>query len=68
MKFPGETEGGHGGADQKMMRAFVDCIVNNTKPPDDVELGIKMSLPGIIAHESAKNGGKPLNVPQYDEL
>ena len=54
---------GHGGADAKMMRAFVDCILNDTKPPLDIDLGIAMSIPGIYAHESAIQGGMPIEIP-----
>ena len=54
---------GHGGADAKMMRAFVDCIINDTKPPLDIDLGIAMSIPGIYAHESALQGGMPIEIP-----
>ena len=57
---------GHGGADPKMMRAFIKCIIDDTKPPVDVDLGIRMSIPGIIAHESAVQGGVPLEIPQID--
>lgn len=63
-KFPGEENSGHGGADSKMMRAFIDCIVNDTKPPIDVDMAIRISLPGIIAQESAAQGGMTLEIPK----
>ena len=66
LKYPGEAAGGHGGADQKMMRAFIDCIINDTEPPINVDLGIQMSLPGILAHESAMQGGIPIEIPDID--
>jgi predicted dehydrogenase len=55
---------GHGGVDAKMIRAFIKCIIDDTDPPIDVEMGIRISLPGIIAAESAKLGGKLLEIPQ----
>ena len=55
---------GHGGADGTMMRDFIRCIIEDTKPPIDVEIGIRMSLPGIIANESAKRGGELMEIPQ----
>ena len=64
LKFPGEEDSGHGGADSKMMRDFIRCIIEDTKPPIDVDLGIRMSLPGIIAHESALQGGALLEIPE----
>lgn len=64
LAFPGEDDGIHGGADKKMMRAFIKCIIEDTKPPIDVDLGISMTIPGIIAHESAVNGGKVMKIPK----
>ena len=64
LKFEGEEDSGHGGADKKMMMAFIDCIMNDKKPPIDVDLGIRMSIPGIIAHESSLNGGSAMEIPQ----
>lgn len=39
-------------------------IIVDTDPPIDIDMGIKMSLPGIIANESARLGGKLLEIPQ----
>lgn len=59
----GATDG-HGGADTLMLRDFIRCIVEDTKPPIDVDMGIRISLPGIIANESAKQGGVLLPIPE----
>ena len=56
--------GGHGGGDYYMMKAFVDCILNDEKPPIDVDLGIRISIPGIFAHESTKRGGVPVKIEE----
>ena len=64
----GNTGEMHGGADGKMMRDFIKCIINDTEPPITVEDGIRMSLPGIIAHKSAQAGGSLLPIPDVDEL
>ena len=55
---------GHGGVDAKMIRDFISCIINDTPPPIDVEMGIRISLPGIIAAESARRGGELLAIPK----
>ena len=47
-----------------MMQAFIKCIIEDTKPPVDIDLGIRMTLPGIIAAESAKKGGELMEIPQ----
>ena len=64
LSVPNEASGGHGGADLKMMQAFIKCIIEDTKPPVDIDLGIRMTIPGIIAAESAKNGGQLMEIPE----
>ena len=49
--------GGHGGADFSALEAFADAILNGKKSPCTVEKGLAMTLPGIFAAESAKEGG-----------
>ncbi|MBO5110454.1 MAG: Gfo/Idh/MocA family oxidoreductase [Clostridia bacterium] len=55
---------GHGGVDSRMMRDFIRCILEDTDPPIDVEMGIRISLPGILANESAKRGGELIEIPE----
>ena len=55
---------GHGGVDARMIRDFIKCIIEDTNPPIDVDMGIRISLPGIIANESAKLGGALLEIPK----
>jgi predicted dehydrogenase len=62
--YEGEDSSGHGGADGKMVKAFINCLVEGKKPELDVEFAINMSLPGILAHESAVQGGVPIEIPQ----
>lgn len=59
---------GHGGVDAKMIREFIKCIIDDTDPPIDVDMGIRISLPGIIANESAKRGGELLEIPKLYEV
>jgi hypothetical protein len=51
-----------------MMRAFIDSIHNDTKPPIDVDLAINMSICGILAQKSAENGGSAVDIPSAEEL
>jgi len=62
--FAGEPTDGHGGADRKMLLDFARCILEDTPSPLDVDFAIRISLPGIIAHESAVLGGTALEIPQ----
>ncbi len=70
MQYPMEKQdkGGHGGADAKMVKAFIECIQNDTPSPIDVDLGIRMSLPGIYAAESADNGSALLQIPDPEDF
>lgn len=68
LSFPGEQNGGHGGADRKMVMAFINCILNDTPSPIDVDMGIRMSLPGIFANESCEKGGMPVEIPDISNL
>ena len=49
--------GGHGGADFIMLEDFADAIINNKPSPVSIEAGLAMTLPGIYAAESAREGG-----------
>lgn len=60
-----DAKGGHGGADKKMLADFILCVAEGRKPILDVDFGINMSLPGILAHESAVQGGVPMEIPQF---
>ncbi len=64
LKFPGETDGHHGGADLKMMQAFIKSVIEDTPVPVNVDLGIRMTVPGIIAAESAAKGGALMEIPE----
>lgn len=55
---------GHGECDFLMGNDFIDCILENRRPFLDAEFGIRMSLPGILAHESAVKGGMPIEIPE----
>lgn len=47
-----------------MMDAFIKCIIEDTKSPIDVDMGINMAIPGVIADESSKQGGALLEIPE----
>ena len=66
--YPGASQEGHGGCDPKLMEAFINCIIDDTKPPLDIEFGINIAIPGILAEESAKNGGKTIKMPDMSEF
>lgn len=46
-----------------MVGEFVQSIQQGTPPPLDVFRSLEFVLPGVLAHESAMQGGKKLEVP-----
>lgn len=68
LEFPGSSKDGHGGADERMINDFVNCIIKDTKPPIDVDMALKMTLPGIYAHMSAQSGGVQMDIPDVREF
>ncbi|MEM3693244.1 MAG: Gfo/Idh/MocA family oxidoreductase [Candidatus Bathyarchaeia archaeon] len=58
--------GAHGTSEYYLTKDFIDSIENDTNPPIDVVKGVDMTIPGLIAHESAMKGGVWLKVPHYE--
>ena len=59
-------KGGHGTSEYYMIRDFVDAIDSNTQPRIDVTRAVDFTIPGILAHESAMQGGAWLDVPLFN--
>ena len=57
--------GGHGTSEYFMIKAFVDCILNDTKPPIDVYDAMDFTVPGLCAHISAESGSKSVDIPDF---
>lgn len=62
---PGVPAGGHGGSHGRLMQEFIYSIIENRKPLVDIASALNMTIPGIIAHQSAMKGGEWLKIPQY---
>jgi predicted dehydrogenase len=58
---------GHGGAEWFLVRDFLNSLRSGAPPPIDVYDAVMMTLPGICARESARQGGAPVAVPQYQQ-
>lgn len=57
--------GGHGTSEYYLVRDFLSSIMNDTKPPIDIVRALDMSVPGLIAHECAKEGGVWKDIPLF---
>ena len=57
-KFADIENTGHGGADYVLLYRFFEAIRNNLPSPIPLREGLRMSLPGIFAAESAEKNGE----------
>ncbi|KKL18830.1 hypothetical protein LCGC14_2471590, partial [marine sediment metagenome] len=57
---------GHDGSHTFLTHEFIDALVHERPPTVDVYEALAMTVPGIIAHQSALAGGKQLKIPSFD--
>ncbi len=58
---------GHLGSHQFLVDDFVQACVTRKQPPNNVWQAARYTIPGIIAHESATQGGTLLEVPDFGD-
>lgn len=63
---PGVPEGGHGGSHGRLTHEFVRAILENRQPMVDVCKALAMTVPRVIAHQSALKDGETLKIPMFD--
>ena len=57
--------GGHHGSHPHLVHEFVMSILEERKPWIDENLGGNITAAGICAHESAMQGGKMIEIPEF---
>ncbi len=57
--------GGHGTGEYYMIREFIQALDNGTRPPFDAVQAAEVTVPGLLAHESAMKGGVWIDVPRF---
>jgi predicted dehydrogenase len=60
------VDSGHGGSHPHLTHEFVQALAEEREPAIDVHEALAMTVPGIVAHESALKGGVQLDVPALD--
>ena len=55
--------GGHGTAEYALVRDFLRALATGRKPGLDEQRAMDLTVPGLVAHESATKGGVWLEVP-----
>jgi predicted dehydrogenase len=58
---------GHNGSHQFLVHDFVTACVNGTTPPNNVWDAARYLVPGLVAHQSALQGGVLLEVPDFGD-
>lgn len=60
--------GGHGGSHPHLVHEFVSSLVEKRSPYPNAQQSANITCVGILAHESAKQNGKVLNLPEFTFL
>lgn len=63
----GELRGGHGGMDYLVLRAFLEAVRDNTRPPIDVYDAAAWMAITPLSEESVAMGGAPVAVPDFTD-
>jgi hypothetical protein len=60
------TQGaGHGGSHPHLVHEFVSALVQNRSPFPNARQSANITCVGILAHESALQGGKLMELPDF---
>lgn len=63
---PMRIDTGHGNSHGFLTHEFVAALVEDREPAVDLYEALAMTVPGIVAMESARRGGEQLPVPSFD--
>jgi len=69
-RLPKEFEGahnGHEGSHHFLADDFVRAVTSKTQPPVNAWTAAHFTLPGVVAYESAKQGGVRLPIPDFGD-
>lgn len=56
---------GHGGSHPHLVHAFISALVENREPFPNARQSANITCVGILAHDSAMQGGKQINLPEF---
>jgi predicted dehydrogenase len=56
---------GHGGSHPHLVNEFLNALINKRAPFPDARQSANITCVGILAHESAMNGGKKIELPAF---
>lgn len=64
---PMRVGSGHGDSHAFLTHEFIAALVEKREPAVDLYEALAMTVPGIVAMESARKGGEQLRVPSFDK-
>lgn len=64
---PMRQDSGHGASHPFITHEFVTALLEDREPAINVYEAVAMTAPGIVAHQSALQGGVQLEIPSYDK-
>jgi hypothetical protein len=47
------------------MDEFITSILEDRKPLIDIAMSLNLTVPGVVAHQSALKDGELMKIPQY---
>ena len=60
------TQGaGHGGSHPHLVHTFIDALISGKSPYPNAKQSANITCVGILAHESALNGGELIKLPEF---
>jgi hypothetical protein len=59
-------DSGHGGSSVFLSAEFVNALLEDREPTVDVYEALAMTVPGLVAQQSALKDGEQLSVPRFD--
>ena len=62
---PLRHDSGHDGSHTFLTHEFIDALINGRAPTVGIDEALNMTVPGIIAHQSALSGGLQMSIPVY---
>ena len=60
-----DVDASHGGSHPHLVHEFVSAVVQARPSAVDARIAASITAPGIVAHDSAMQGGAALDIPQY---
>ncbi len=60
-------DGGHGGSHPFLTHEFVSALIEDREPVIDLYESLAMTVPGIVAHQSALKDGEQLPIPRFEK-